>query len=149
MALLVTGVLGDVVEVLAADDDGTVHLGGHDGAGQDTATDRDLAGEGALLVCIETSPVNLLYLFVFPVASHIACQILHFKRRPRRIVLCQSLYWAEFEMQDGMAGGWKLGSSSPFVTYRCTGPQWQSWGCGTQDQRPCTISDHPCRAGST
>jgi hypothetical protein len=28
----------------------TVHLGGHDGAGEDTAADRDHAGEGALLV---------------------------------------------------------------------------------------------------
>lgn len=50
VALLVTGVLGDEVEVLSADDGGTVHLGGNDGAGQDTAADRDEAGEGALLV---------------------------------------------------------------------------------------------------
>lgn len=50
VSLLVTGVLGNEVEVLAADDDGTVHLGGHDGAGQDTATDGDETGEGALLV---------------------------------------------------------------------------------------------------
>jgi len=49
--LLVAGVLGDEVEVLAADDQGAVHLGGDDGAGQDTAADRDEAGEGALLVC--------------------------------------------------------------------------------------------------
>lgn len=51
VALLVTVVLGDVVEVLAANDDGTVHLGGDDTAGQDTATDRDETSEGALLVC--------------------------------------------------------------------------------------------------
>ena len=51
VALLVTRVLGDEVEVLAADDDGSVHLGGNDGAGQDTATDRDETSEGALLVC--------------------------------------------------------------------------------------------------
>lgn len=51
VALLVPVVLGDVVEVLAADDDGAVHLGRHDGAGQDTAADGDEAGEGALLVC--------------------------------------------------------------------------------------------------
>lgn len=51
VALLVTGVLGDEVEVLAADDESSVHLGGNDGAGQDTATDRDETGEGALLVC--------------------------------------------------------------------------------------------------
>lgn len=51
MPLLVTRVLGDEVEVLAADDQGTVHLGGDDGAGEDTATDGDETGEGALLVC--------------------------------------------------------------------------------------------------
>jgi hypothetical protein len=50
VALLVTVVLGDVVEVLAADDDGTVHLGGDNTAGQDTATDGDETSEGALLV---------------------------------------------------------------------------------------------------
>lgn len=53
VALLVTGVLGDEVEVLAADDEGSVHLGGDDGSGEDTATDGDLAGEWALLVCEE------------------------------------------------------------------------------------------------
>jgi hypothetical protein len=51
VSLLVTVVLGDVVEVLAADDQSTVHLGGDDGTGQDTATDRDSTSEGALLVC--------------------------------------------------------------------------------------------------
>lgn len=51
VALLVTVVLGDVVEVFTADDDGAVHLGGHNTAGQDTATDGDETGEGALLVC--------------------------------------------------------------------------------------------------
>lgn len=51
VSLLVTVVLGDVVEVFTADDDGTVHLGGDDTAGQDTATDGNQTGEGALLVC--------------------------------------------------------------------------------------------------
>lgn len=51
VAALVTGVLGDEVQVLAADDEGTVHLGGDDGAGKDTATDGDETSEGALLVC--------------------------------------------------------------------------------------------------
>lgn len=51
VALLVTGVLGDEVEVLAADDEGSVHLGGNDSSGEDTATDGDLADEWALLVC--------------------------------------------------------------------------------------------------
>ena len=50
MALLITRVLGDVVEVLSSDDEGSVHLGGNDGAGEDTATDGNEAGEGALLV---------------------------------------------------------------------------------------------------
>ena len=51
VALLVTGVLGDEVKVLAADDESAVHLGGDDGAGEDTATDGDETSEGALLVC--------------------------------------------------------------------------------------------------
>lgn len=50
VALLVTVVLGDVVEVVPADDERSVHLGGDDGAGQDTTTDGDETGEGALLV---------------------------------------------------------------------------------------------------
>lgn len=55
VALLVTVVLGDVVEVLAADDDGTVHLGRDDAASQNTATDGDQTGEGAFLVCYYVS----------------------------------------------------------------------------------------------
>ena len=51
VALLITGVLGDEVEVLSSDNDSSVHLGGNDGAGQDTATDGDETGERALLVC--------------------------------------------------------------------------------------------------
>jgi hypothetical protein len=64
VALLVTGVLGDVVKVFSADDESTVHLGGNDGAGKDTATDGDETGEGALLVCrivslqSSSNPVN-------------------------------------------------------------------------------------------
>lgn len=51
VALLVTAVLGDEVEVLAAEDDGVGHLArGVNDTSEDTATDRDLAGEGALLV---------------------------------------------------------------------------------------------------
>ena len=51
VALLITGIFGDEVEVFAADDDGAVHFRGDNGAGEDTAADRDLAGEGAFLVC--------------------------------------------------------------------------------------------------
>lgn len=67
VALLVTGVLGDEVEVLAADDDGAVHLGGNDGAGQDTATDGDEAGEGALLVCC-MAKVSIRLFACFPIS---------------------------------------------------------------------------------
>lgn len=45
-------VLGDVVEVVAADDEGAGHLGRDDTAGEDAATDRDIARERALLVCV-------------------------------------------------------------------------------------------------
>ena len=54
MALLVTVVLGDEVEVLATDDDGALHLGGDDLSVQDAATDGNIAGEGALLVNVMT-----------------------------------------------------------------------------------------------
>jgi hypothetical protein len=50
VALLVTGILGNEVEVFATDDEGSVHLGGDDSAGEDTATDGDQAGERALFV---------------------------------------------------------------------------------------------------
>lgn len=54
VSLLVSGVLRDELEVLASDDNGSVHLGGNDGAGQDTATNRDETGEGALLVYVDS-----------------------------------------------------------------------------------------------
>jgi hypothetical protein len=54
VALLVTRVLGDEMQVLAADDSSSVHLGRDNGAGKDTAADRDETSEGALLVFIES-----------------------------------------------------------------------------------------------
>jgi hypothetical protein len=51
VSLLVPRVLGDEVKIFSADNEGTVHLGRNNGAGQDTATDRDETGERALLVC--------------------------------------------------------------------------------------------------
>jgi len=51
VSLLVTGVFRDKVKVFSADDEGSVHLGGNDGSGQDTTTDGDETGERALLVC--------------------------------------------------------------------------------------------------
>lgn len=69
MALLVTRVLGDEVKVLSADDEGTVHLGGNNGTGQDTATDGNETGEGALLVCRIVSITVLRKILVANVQS--------------------------------------------------------------------------------
>ena len=38
------------MEVFTTDDERSVHFGGHDGAGEDTATDGDEAGERTFLV---------------------------------------------------------------------------------------------------
>lgn len=54
MALLVSVVLGDVVKVVATDNDSSVHLGGDDGTSQNSSTDRDLTDKGALLVDVGT-----------------------------------------------------------------------------------------------
>lgn len=51
VSLLVSGVLGDEVEIFSADDESSVHFGGNHGASQDTATDGDETSEWALLVC--------------------------------------------------------------------------------------------------
>lgn len=74
VSLLVTGVLGDEVEVFLADDDGSVHLGGNDGTGQDTATDRDETSEGALLVCRVKMLVTRSNMHVLCVAQFLLAQ---------------------------------------------------------------------------
>ncbi len=51
VSLLISGVFGDKMEIFASDDKGSMHFGGDDGAGKDTAADGDLAGERTLLVC--------------------------------------------------------------------------------------------------
>jgi len=51
VSLLVSGVLGDEVEIFSAHNDGSVHLGRDDGTGQDTASNGNQAGEWAFLVC--------------------------------------------------------------------------------------------------
>ena len=51
MSLLVSRVLGHEVKVFSSDDDGSVHFGRDDLAGQDAASDRDHAGERTLLIC--------------------------------------------------------------------------------------------------
>lgn len=50
MSFLVSGVLGDEVKVFATYDQRAVHFCRDDCACEDTTADRDLAGEGALLV---------------------------------------------------------------------------------------------------
>jgi len=50
VALLISAVLGNEVEVFAADDESSVHFGRDNGSGEDSPTDRNLAGEGTLLV---------------------------------------------------------------------------------------------------
>jgi hypothetical protein len=60
VSLLVSGVLWDEVKVFTTDDEGTVHLGGNDGTGQDTATDGNETSEWALLVCKNPISIQLL-----------------------------------------------------------------------------------------
>jgi hypothetical protein len=50
VSLFVTLVLWNVVEVIAADDEGSMHLCGDDGTSQDTTADRDETGEGTFFV---------------------------------------------------------------------------------------------------
>ena len=63
VSLLVSGVLRDVVEVLSSDDDSSVHLGGNNGAGQDTAADGDETSEGALLVYSDSKVQRSAFLY--------------------------------------------------------------------------------------
>lgn len=37
------------------------------------------------------------------------------------------------------------GTLYEMLTYRCTGPRWQSWGYGNPDQHPCTNGAIPTR----
>ena len=52
VSLLKTTVLLDVVEVVSANNNSTLHLGGHNHASQDTSSDGDVSGKRALLVNI-------------------------------------------------------------------------------------------------
>lgn len=55
VTLLITIVLLNIVQIVATHNDGAFHLGAHDNAAEDTSTDGDVAGEGALLVDIGAS----------------------------------------------------------------------------------------------
>lgn len=54
VTLLETSVLGDEVEVVTAEDDGTLHLVGDNDTTEDAATDGDTSGPGALVVDVLT-----------------------------------------------------------------------------------------------
>jgi hypothetical protein len=66
MSLLVTSVLGDEVEVFSTDDEGSMHFGGDDSAGEDATTDRYHAGEGTFLVCVVGLRISDFALGVIP-----------------------------------------------------------------------------------
>ena len=68
--LLISGVLGDKVEVLAADDECAVHLCRDDGTREDTAADGNLTGERALPVCVVP---GLLALALFHPVTCLCC----------------------------------------------------------------------------
>ena len=59
VSFLVSPVLGDEVQVVPSDDDGSVHLGGLDDTSQDSSSDGDVTGEGALLVCKKRDVSNV------------------------------------------------------------------------------------------
>lgn len=50
MSFFVSVVFGDIVKVIFADDDGSLHFGGNDDSLQDFASDGHTAGEGAFLI---------------------------------------------------------------------------------------------------
>ena len=77
MSLLVTCVLGDEMEVFSADNQSSVHLGGNDGAGQDTTTDGDETGERALLVCGDLVSMLLSCAQTAPIPSRSASHQFH------------------------------------------------------------------------
>ena len=50
VSLLVPAVLSDIMKIISSDNDGSVHFGADAHALEDTSSDGDVAGEGALLV---------------------------------------------------------------------------------------------------
>lgn len=61
VSLLVSCIFRDEVEVFSADDQGSVHLCGDDGASEDSASNGDHAGEWAFLVWEQTSRQQLCF----------------------------------------------------------------------------------------
>ena len=54
VTLLIPVVLGDVVKVVTTDDDGALHLGGANDAGENATTDANIRSEGALLIDVSS-----------------------------------------------------------------------------------------------
>ena len=50
MSFFISIVFGDIVKIVSSDDDGSLHFGGDADAFQDSASDGDVAGEGAFLI---------------------------------------------------------------------------------------------------
>lgn len=50
MALLISRIFGNEMEIFAADNESSVHFGGDNSSGEDTAADGDFARERAFLV---------------------------------------------------------------------------------------------------
>lgn len=50
VSFLVSGILGNEMEVFTPDDESSMHFRRHDGASQDTPADGDLTSEGTFLV---------------------------------------------------------------------------------------------------
>jgi hypothetical protein len=128
VSLLVTCVLGDEMEVFSADNQSSVHLGGNDGAGQDTATDGDETGEWALLVCGDL--VSMLLSCAQNSTNSLSLSIPPIPQRST-----SKLIGIVQELLD--------------CTYRCSDPQSQSLVFGSPVQRPCTIFVHPFRRGTS
>ena len=108
MAFFVTAVFGNVVQVVPTDDQRAVHLGGDDGASQDTSTDRDEASEGTFLVC--RANVELVRLFHPPgcrITPHPPVQAHFTPQGP------QPLRPKPAELRG---------------TNQCRSPQWPPWG---------------------
>lgn len=126
VALLVTGVLWDEVEVLAADDEGSVHLGGDDGSGEDTATDRHLADEWALLVC-EARNVSSWFSSRFPLIFVVMrLQELEVQPSPPPQLECTTTTTPSSSSQKFRFPF--AFSQNPVSTYQCRFPQWRSLG---------------------
>ena len=129
VSLLVTGVLGDEVKVFSADNESSVHLGGNDGAGQDTATDGDETSERALLVYGREVSTVLSIVRANCIKSP-SLRISSIQSTPARRLVAVAQEYNE-------------------CTYQCSDLQSPSLVFGSPVQRPCTIFVHPFQRGTS